>query len=141
MCLFVSMSQPRKDGRVAPVVRNKPYIAYKGVVIHPNRQYFSPYRDAPISVGVVYKSRITVYHRPPPRVSVVSTGLHMSLSYVRARYHGFNVLIALVPPGAEVYYQCNGGEDIAVNEVIYFETKEAAEKWWAENWHMYKDKM
>lgn len=135
MCLFITSKQ-RRQGTVSvydPVVRKAPHIAYKAVWVLGN-DFVTPYQDVLVNLGVVYKADIR------PDCGAVRAGLHMCLTRPAAHRHTGTVLVALVPPGAEVYYD-KYGDEIAVSEAVYFRTRADAKLWWKDNWHKYKDKM
>lgn len=138
MCLYITQKQYRPYSRgVAggfdPVVRKTPHIAYKAVM-SVDGKFITPYQNATVRLGVVYKASIR------PVWDVVRAGLHMCLNMTSTRRHANDVLVALVPPGAEVYYS-KYHDEIAVSEAVYFRTRDAAELWWKNNWQKYKDKM
>ena len=135
MCLRISQKQrqPGCTNKFVPVVRKAPYVAYKAVCNFGDN-FFTPYQDVQVKVGVVYKASMR------PLFNKVHKGLHMCLTSDRALAHAGTVLVALVPPGAEVYYD-DFNDEIAVSEAVYFRTKADAEFWWKDNWHKYKDKM
>lgn len=135
MCLIITSRQLRHGTTSVydPVIRKAPLIAYKAVMAFDNR-FVTPYRNVTVELGVIYKARIR------PKCGEVYEGLHMCLTRFWAYSRTGTVLVALVPPGAKVYYD-GFLDEIAVSEAVYFRTKEDAEMWWKDNWHKYKDKM
>lgn len=135
MCLKITSRQRRHNSVsvYVPVIRKTPHIAYKAVIERYDN-FFTPYQCTRVHLGEVYKVNIS------PRSDRVHEGLHMCLTNEAARRHAGTVLIALVPPGAKVYYD-GYYEEIAVSEAVYFRTRADAELWWKDNWHKYKDKM